>query len=84
MFKKAADNYSQALDFFQDLYKTQEMFIKTVDNYFFAKKYVSDKIGLTKCVLELLKLALLYLILFPIDIRPKGSMMKLLMIFYQQ
>ena len=40
MCNKATDNYTHALEFVPDRYKTQDMCIKAVDNYPFTLKYV--------------------------------------------
>ena len=43
MSSKAVDSYLSVIQFVPDLYKTQEMCVKTVDTCSFVFKYVSDQ-----------------------------------------
>ena len=64
---KTVDSYAHALKFVTDCYKTQKGVKKK--SILILVQY--NLYNLKKCVIKLLILLFLYLILFPIDIRPK-------------
>ena len=83
IFYKANYSYSHVSEYVTDYFKAQKMCSKVVDAYPFAIQFFVSARRLTKCVMKLLILALIYLILVLIDMRLKKCVIKLLMLVYK-
>ena len=73
MFNKAVDNYSHALEFVLDYYKTQKRCDKAVNTYSSTINMFMNAIRRKICMIKVVNKCFLYLILLPIDIKLKKS-----------
>ena len=77
MCNKAVDNYSHALGFVSECYKTQKISDAAVNTYPSTIKFVPECFMTQKCVNKVVNRCFLYLILFLINIKLKKCVTEL-------
>ena len=79
MYNEVISENGGMLEFIPDYYKDQKMCDKAVDNCFHASRFAPNCYKIQKCSIKLLvRVVLLYLFLFLINVRPKKCVIKLL------